>query len=114
MNHPSLQNSAKAVKKSPQLKAIESIWGLAIGMLGICIPLVAITESGIILPLAVILGASGTSAVIGSTDKQQQDQELHNSIKALEERVMNLETIVSQGELEMPQTYQPLKSSDLA
>jgi hypothetical protein len=34
------------------------IWGFATAMLAICIPLVNITESGIVLPLTVIIGAS--------------------------------------------------------
>jgi ABC-type enterobactin transport system permease subunit len=34
------------------------IWGFSTGMLAICIPLVSMTESGVILPLAVIVGAT--------------------------------------------------------
>jgi hypothetical protein len=34
------------------------IWGFATGMLAICIPLVSMTNSGIILPLAVIIAAA--------------------------------------------------------
>jgi hypothetical protein len=40
------------------------IWAFATGMLAICIPLVSITKTGLILPLAVILVAGiGTTVV---------------------------------------------------
>ena len=85
----------KSSEKNPKVKATSSIWGCAIGMLGVCIPLVAITESGIILPLLVVLGAGGgTAAVWFSPDKRQQEEaHLARSMQALEERVINLETI---------------------
>lgn len=71
------------------------IWAFATGMLAICIPLVSMTGSGLILPLAVILGAGvGTAVVWLSTIQQlQKMNELTNTIQTLEQRVMNLETI---------------------
>ena len=47
------------------------IWGFATGMLAICIPLVSMTDSGIILPLAVILGAAGSTVVVWLSSGQQ-------------------------------------------
>ena len=47
------------------------IWGFATGMLAICIPLVSITESGTILPLAVILGATASTVVVWLSSSQQ-------------------------------------------
>ncbi len=68
------------------------IWGCAVGMFALCIPLIAIAKSGLILPVLVILGASGgTAAVWLSPDQQRKENIL--TIKALEDRVMNLETI---------------------
>ena len=40
------------------------IWGFSTGMLAICIPLVSMTKSGIVLPLAVILGATVSTVVV--------------------------------------------------
>lgn len=40
------------------------IWSLATGMMAISIPLVKITDSGITLPLAVILGATFSTIAI--------------------------------------------------
>ena len=96
----------KSTEKNPKVKATSAIWGCAIGMLGVCIPLVAITESGIILPLLVILGAGGgTAAVWFAPDKRQlQEAHLAQTVKALEERVMNLETIYTS----LPDTTKPL------
>ena len=87
--------SHKSTEKNPKVSATSAIWGCAIGMLGVCIPLVAITESGIILPLLVILGAAGgTTAVWFAPDQRQlQEANLTQTVKVLEERVMNLETI---------------------
>lgn len=85
----------KANEKNPKVRATETIWSLAVGMFAICIPLVAITESGVILPLLVSLGAGGgTAAVWLAPDKRQQEEaSLVQTVEALEERVINLETI---------------------
>ena len=62
--------------------------------MAICIPLVAISRSGIILPLAVILGAS-TSTVTVWRDGNQKVVELSNNLQQIEQRIRNLETICS-------------------
>lgn len=50
------------------------IWGFATGMLAICIPLVSITQSGIILPLAVILGTTASTVVVWLSSSQTRKQ----------------------------------------
>ncbi|MGK7945554.1 MAG: hypothetical protein AB4058_13890 [Microcystaceae cyanobacterium] len=40
------------------------IWGFSTGMFAICIPLVPLTHSGIILPLAIIVGATVSTVVV--------------------------------------------------
>ena len=73
-------------------RATAVIWSCAVGMFALCIPLTAVANSGVILPLLVILGASGgTAAVWFSSDKPRKADAM--AIKALEDRVMNLETI---------------------
>ena len=96
----------KSDEKNPKVRATEAIWGIAVGMFGICIPLVAITDSGVILPLLVALSAGGgTAAVWIAPDKRQQEEtDLAQTVKALEERVMNLETIY----VSLPDTAKPL------
>ena len=91
----------KSSQKNSKVKATSVIWGCAVGMLGICIPLVAITESGIILPLLVILGAgSGTAAVWFSPEFTQPEE---SDLKSLEERIITLETIYTS----LPDTMEP-------
>lgn len=95
----------KSTEKNSKVKATSSIWGYATGMLAICIPLVAITESGILLPFLVALSAAGgTAAIWFSPDKPKQEEiELAQTLKVLEERVINLETIyVSLPDVENP------------
>ena len=87
--------SHKSTKTNPKVEATSSIWGCAIGMLGVCIPLVSITESGILLPLLVALSAGAGTAAVWLAPDQRQQQEIHlvQTLQALEERVINLETI---------------------
>ncbi|MGB5963748.1 MAG: hypothetical protein WBG73_24135 [Coleofasciculaceae cyanobacterium] len=72
-----------------KIAAIAIIWSFATGMLAICIPLVSITNSGMILPLAVIFGANWSTKIIW--DSSIQNAELMNNTHALNERVVNLE-----------------------
>lgn len=103
--------SEKSTEKNPKIRALSAIWGFATGMLGICVPLVAITESGVTLPLAVILGASGTSAVVWSSSKNQDDEDLDRSVQQLHERVINLELIASSSDVDLQKQFQKLESS---
>jgi hypothetical protein len=82
-----------------RLKATTAIWGTAMGMLGISIPLCAITNSTII-PLVAIAGAAiGTCGVWIFGNKKQGSAQNNAEIAAqqriaeLEERLANLETI---------------------
>jgi hypothetical protein len=59
MRHQSSGNGYK-------IAAIAIIWSFATGMLAICIQLVSITKSGMILPLAVILGRIGVRELFGA------------------------------------------------
>lgn len=73
-------------------RATAVIWICAVGMFALCIPLTAVANSGVILPLLVVLGASaGTAAVWFSPDDQRREDAM--TIKALEGRITNLETI---------------------
>ena len=76
-----------------KIAAIAIIWSFATGMLAICIPLVSITKSGMILPLAVIFGANWSTGIIWRSFNYSS--ELMNNIQPLNERVVNLEAICS-------------------
>ena len=102
--------SHKSTEKNPKVRATSAIWGCAVGMLGVCIPLVAITESGVILPLLVILGTCGGTAAVWFEPDKRQPEEAHlaQTVKALEERVINLETIYTS----LPDVTKPLPLSE--
>jgi hypothetical protein len=97
-----------------RVAATSKIWGFATGMLALCIPLSAVTKSGAILPLAVMSGAAvGTVAVWRGSDNQSRNKPLlTNSIKELEQRVANLETICSNQELDLQNKIKQLESKD--
>ncbi|MGB3511085.1 MAG: hypothetical protein WBA93_17995 [Microcoleaceae cyanobacterium] len=82
----------KTLEKDPKVKVISAIWVCATGILGICVPLTAITDSGAALPLAIILGASGSSVVVLSVSGNNENQKkLINNVQDLEEKIVNLE-----------------------
>jgi hypothetical protein len=101
-----MSSKQKSAKKDPKVQATEAIWGISVGLFGICIPLVAITESGLILPFLVALSAGGgTAAVWLAPDKRQQEAiALVQKVETLEQRVMNLETIC----VSLPEPAKPL------
>jgi len=79
-------------------KMTSTVWGYATGMLGISIPLAAITESGLI-PFAVVAGtAVATVAIWGGFGNKTLGELPSDQIRQLEERLANLETIVSYEE----------------
>lgn len=90
------------------------IWGIAVGMLAVCIPLTAITRSGPILPLAVITGAAvSTVAVWRSSDHKSGSNTLSpQTVEALSERIANLEIIVGSDALNFDQRLKQLDSRD--
>jgi hypothetical protein len=98
-------------EQDPRVRATATIWGIAVGMLGVCIPLVAVTSSGLILPVLVIAGASLSSAAIwlSSHRVQTRNQAISSqTVEALEERVRNLEAICSAADWDLRQTALPM------
>jgi TolA-binding protein len=97
--------------QNARVKATSSIWGCAIGMMGICIPLSAIIHAGAELPAVVIVGAAFSTAAVWAgevvsmvlnsgnarkavgTENKQQFDELNGRVRELEERLANVETI---------------------
>ncbi len=67
------------------------IWSLATGIMAICIPLVKISETGIILPLAVIIGVSLSTIALWFSGNQKSIESA-NKIQDLERRIKELES----------------------
>lgn len=98
----------KSDKNFPQpedirVSATTKIWGLTVVILAICVPLSAVTRSGAIIPLAAISGAAiGTVAVWRSDEKKYQNQALSpQQVQLLEDRIADLETIVSGDDFDL-------------
>ncbi len=100
-------------QKDIRLAATSKIWTFATGMLAICIPLSAVTRSGPILPLAVITGATaGTYVVWRNPENQSRNNLSPGNVKELEQRIANLEAIVSHQELDLDRKIKQLESKD--
>lgn len=100
-------------EKDIRLKVTTRIWGCAVGMLGICIPLTAITNSGSIIPLGVVAGAAvGTAVVWRSSDKKSQTELEPSQLQKIEQRLANLETIVGSDDLDIRLKIKQLESGD--
>ncbi|MEQ8957681.1 MAG: hypothetical protein RLP02_07120 [Coleofasciculus sp. C2-GNP5-27] len=97
-----------------KLAATAIIWGFATGMLGICIPLVSITDSGIVLPLAVIIGASCTTAVVWLSFSRVSRNafDSSNSIESLKEQKAILETIDDSDNIDIQKKLRQLEPID--
>ncbi|HEY9653685.1 MAG TPA: hypothetical protein V6C95_23690 [Coleofasciculaceae cyanobacterium] len=102
------------LSKDVRVGLTAKIWGMATGMLAICIPLSAATRSGPIIPIAVISGATvGTVAIWRSSDKKSPEKVLSsNQLELLEERIANLETIVGHEDLDLRLRLKSMESSD--
>ncbi|MDM9385810.1 hypothetical protein QUB80_34725 [Chlorogloeopsis sp. ULAP01] len=99
-----------------RVAAISKIWGMTVGILAICIPLSAATRSGPILPLAALTGATvGTLSVWRSDDKKSKANYLSpQKLQYLEQRIANLETIISSDDLDLQRKIKSLESSESA
>ena len=86
------------------------IWGFATGIMAICIPLVSISRTGIILPLAVILGTTISTVTVWRSSNQKA-VELSNNLQQIEQRIVNLETICSSENDEFDQQLKQLDNS---
>lgn len=98
-----------------RVTATTKIWGLTVGILALCVPLCAITRSGAIIPLAAIAGAGvGTVAVWRSDQKKYPGILSPQQVELLEQRISDLETIVSDDDFELRMKIKQLngKQSD--
>lgn len=97
-------------EKDIRVAATSKIWAFATGMLAICIPLSSVTRSGPILPLAAIAGAATGTYFVWRDDKHQSLPNTNS--KQLEQRIANLEMIVSDREFELERKIKQLESKD--
>lgn len=82
----------KSAEYNPKNRATAVIWSAAVGLFALCIPLTAVAKSGPLLPILVMLGASGGTAAVWLAPTQRRREEAL-AIKGLEDRIISLETI---------------------
>lgn len=87
--------------KDARVQTTSAIWGISVGMLAVCIPLVALTESGLLLPILVLIAAAGSTATVWLSP-QSRPQLKGQTLEQLEERIRSLETICSDLDLPLP------------
>jgi hypothetical protein len=102
-----------------RLKATRTVWLGAIGMLGVCIPLVGILggNGGPLLPLAVIVGATVVTARIWKATGDQEAAAGSSPAAlspgkaplSLEDRLANLETIVTREDWQLKERIERLE-----
>lgn len=99
--------------KDVRLSVTSKIWAYATGMLAICIPLSAATDSGVILPITVISGATiGTASVWKFSNQNSTDRNrTSDKFKELEGRIADLETIIASDNLNWQQSIEPTAKS---
>jgi hypothetical protein len=95
-----------------RVAATTKIWGLTVAMLAICIPLSRVTRSGPLIPLAALGGATASTLAIWRSDEKKSKQPYLSGqhIELLEQRIANLETIVSSDDYYLHKKIQRLES----
>lgn len=94
------QSPAKAPiqRRDPRTAALNNVWGSALAMLALCIPLCAVLRSAMI-PILVVAGTAIVSLYIwwsGAAEREADTSEadaLRDKIKELEDRLANVEVI---------------------
>jgi hypothetical protein len=54
----------------PRTQSTSIIWGCAVGMFALCIPLVRVTTGAVMMPFAIALGAGAGTAVVWRSDRR--------------------------------------------
>ena len=97
----------------PRTQVTYVIWGCAVGMFALCIPLAALNRGALIISAAVALGAgTGTVAVWKSDPHSKRRMADEQTMRSLEERITNLEAIASHSELDMHHQFKQLELKD--
>lgn len=108
------KNRKLSPDKDIRVITTKKIWEMTVGILAICIPLAAVTKSGPILPLAAIAGATLSTAAIWLADdkKATSPDLLSQQLEILQQRLANLETIVSSDEFDLNNKIKNLEITD--
>ena len=100
-------------KTAYKVRTSAIIWGFSTAMLGICVPLTAIANSGVILPLAVIFIAGGSTVSVWRNARRSDFHKITESqdrLATIESRIIDLETICSSPEFDPEQKFKQLET----
>jgi hypothetical protein len=99
--------------KDIRLAATTRIWGCTVGILAICVPLSIPLRSSLI-PLAALAGATiGTVAVWRDDRKFKANNLAPQQVELLEQRIRDLEAIVSSEDYDLKARLKQLESSTI-
>ena len=104
-NSENISNKEKDVR----LQATIWMWGLSIPLFCCCVPIIALTTMGILLPIFVLTAlAIGTASIWFFSSNLSSAVKVE--IKQLQERVIDLEAIVSHDEIN--KKFESLQQTD--
>jgi hypothetical protein len=83
------------LKADIRLQTTLWIWGLSIPLLCACLPIIAITDTGITLPVLVLLAAAIATISVWYLASYQPSSEQLTELKQLTDRIEILEAIAS-------------------
>ncbi|TVP59839.1 MAG: hypothetical protein EA343_18855 [Nodularia sp. (in: Bacteria)] len=108
------KNRELSPEKDPKFITTKKIWEMTVGILAICIPLASVTKSGPILPLAAIAGATLSTVAVwrAEENKSTSPDLLSQQLEILQQRLANLETIVSSEDFDLNNKIKNLEITD--
>ncbi len=98
-------------EKDIRVTTTHKIWSYATGMLALCL-IFSPARNGIILPLAVVAGAAGSTVYVWRSDKKSKESLQPNQLQQIEERLANLETIAASNDLNFQMRIKQLESAN--
>lgn len=93
--------------------ATRQIWSFATGMLAICMIFGGSKKSTIIPPIVITAAATISTAFVWKYDKKSRQELPPSQLQQIEERLANLETIASGGDIEVGKKIKQLEIGDL-
>jgi hypothetical protein len=96
-------------EKDIRVTTTQKIWSYATGMLALSL-IFAPMKNNVILPLAVVAGAAGSTVFVWQSDKKSKKSLQPHQLQQLEERVANLEAIAGTNDLDLQLKIKSLES----
>ncbi|MBD2311543.1 hypothetical protein H6G20_07715 [Desertifilum sp. FACHB-1129] len=91
-------------------KTTKTIWSYATGMIALSVIFASGMRYSVLLPISIAAGAAGGTAAVWLSDKKQLDKA--ESLRQLEDRIANLETIAGTSDFSLEQRIRQLESRD--